>query len=103
MRLTPKSENSLLPSWRNVYKDASGQLYRALDDVQRLSASERRHVASQVLNTLRGEYMSPTQHTPCTNTVAAVQSQQRRLPKEWVCGVFDKGIVGVWGGCKQLF
>ena len=101
--LHPNLKNGLLPSWRSVYKDASTQISRALDNIIRLSALERRLVVSEVLNTLRLEYMSMKSSTPDIHTVTAMQSQLKLLPKEWVCGVFDKGIVALWGGCQQFF
>ena len=85
-------KNGLLPSWRSIYKDASTQISRALDDINRLSALERRRVVSEVLNTLRREYMSMKSSTPDTHTVTAMQSQLQLLPREWVCGCSIKAL-----------
>ena len=96
-------KNALLPSWRSIYKDAGKSISRALDDLGHIPHVTRRRVASSVLNALREEYLHLTAITPPKHAVSSVREQLTLLPPSWVCGIFDKGTVCLWGACKSFF
>ena len=96
-------KNPLLPSWGMVARSTTRELHRTLKAVQGMSTQARLQVIVQVLDMVQCEYTKLLHSTRSMHAVSQVKRSLKRLPPNWILGMFDKGTTELYTCCKYMY
>ena len=92
--------NALVPGWGWVKKRVTKTLDTVYKDLPFFTYREKMTISARVTGCVYKAYKEASRETPKIHSLPYVRKQLGLLPKEWVCGLFDKATSNLWIGCQ---